>query len=152
MGHAQARQYSVLDEPAQKEEDGLSSWKRHRQEELKEDQASEEPLFQESYPRIPSSPLRKSVPDFINDFHDRLANDEVQLAGRIRSKRVVGKNLIFVDIVNEFQKVQVMINKNKCGQDSNRRVQKFALLKNLIQIGDHICKRPVYCPSIDHVD
>ena len=117
-----------------------SPFKQHRQEELREDQLSEDALYPDPYPRLESSALRKSVPEFLEDFHERLSHENVSLTGRIRSKRVVGKSLIFLDIVNEFQKVQVMINKNKCVSEKNRRIHKFALFKNLIQVGDHICR------------
>lgn len=69
-----------------------------------------------------------------------MPSEEVTLAGRVRSKRVVGKGLVFLDIVNEFQKVQIMINKNKCVSEKQGRIQKFSLFRNLIQIGDHICR------------
>lgn len=123
-----------------------SPFKQHRQEELWEDQQSEEPLYPDPYPRLESSALRKSVPEFLEDFHERLSHENVSLTGRIRSKRVVGKSLIFLDIVNEFQKVQVMINKNKCVSEKNRRIHKFALFKNLIQVGDHICRLTAFPP------
>lgn len=58
------------------------------------------------------------------------------LTGRVRAKRVVGSGLVFVDIVNDFQKVQVMINKKKCLATEHR--QAFKLWRNLIQVGDHI--------------
>ncbi|KAK0384048.1 hypothetical protein NLU13_8137 [Sarocladium strictum] len=58
------------------------------------------------------------------------------LTGRVRAKRVVGSGLVFVDIVNDFQKVQVMINKKKCLATEHRQV--FKMWRNLIQVGDHI--------------
>ena len=117
----------------------MSPFKQHRQEELREDRESEDPLYSDAYPRLASS-ARKSVPEFLETFHDKLPSEEVTLTGRIRSKRVVGKGLVFLDIVNEFQKVQVMINKGKCVADKQSRIHKFALFKNLIQVGDHICR------------
>lgn len=123
--------------------ESASPFKQHRQQELLQDQQSDEPLYPDPYPRLESSPARKSVPDFLDDFHDRLSGDMVVLTGRIRSKRVVGKSLIFLDIVNEFQKVQVIINKSKCVSEKHRRIHKFALLKNLIQVGDHVCRQRV---------
>ena len=118
----------------------VSPFKQHRQDELRKDQQSEDALYPDAYPRLESSASRKSVPEFLEDFHERLSHESVTLTGRIRSKRVVGKSLIFLDIVNEFQKVQIMINKNKCVSEKNRRIHKFALFKNLIQVGDHICR------------
>ncbi|ODA76094.1 hypothetical protein RJ55_08377 [Drechmeria coniospora] len=117
--------------------ESVSPFKQQRQDELRQDQQSEEPLYPDPYPRFDSTG-RKSVPQFLEDFHERLSDENVTLTGRIRSKRVVGKSLIFLDIVNEFQKVQVMINKSKCVSEKNRRIHKFALFKHLIQVGDHI--------------
>lgn len=56
--------------------------------------------------------------------------------GRVRSKRVSGSKLMFLDIVNEFEKVQVMLSKAKMGAKDDRA--KFPLLKAMIQVGDHI--------------
>lgn len=72
--------------------------------------------------------------------------------GRVRSKRVAGSALIFLDIVNEFQKVQIMINKKKCVPARLARNRKFTVLKHLIQVGDHICRTcppPPDAPSPD---
>ncbi|KAL6793797.1 hypothetical protein J3E68DRAFT_405132 [Trichoderma sp. SZMC 28012] len=122
----------------QEEHDVVSPFKRHRQKELQEDQKSESPLYPEAYPRLESSSIRKSVPEFLQESQHELSNEPVTLSGRIRSKRVVGSSLIFLDITNEFQKVQIMINKSKVASEEESRVHKFRLLKNLIQVGDHI--------------
>ncbi|OPB44299.1 Aspartyl-tRNA synthetase [Trichoderma guizhouense] len=122
----------------QEEHDVVSPFKRHRQKELQEDQKSESPLYPEAYPRLESSSIRKSVPEFLQASQHELSNEPVTLSGRIRSKRVVGSSLIFLDITNEFQKVQIMINKSKVASEEESRVHKFRLLKNLIQVGDHI--------------
>ncbi|KAK4084544.1 uncharacterized protein Triagg1_1024 [Trichoderma aggressivum f. europaeum] len=122
----------------QEEHDVVSPFKRHRQKELQEDQKSESPLYPEAYPRLESSSIRKSVPEFLQGSQHELSNEPVTLSGRIRSKRVVGSSLIFLDITNEFQKVQIMINKSKVASEQESRVHKFRLLRNLIQVGDHI--------------
>ncbi|KAL5088024.1 hypothetical protein Trisim1_007194 [Trichoderma cf. simile WF8] len=122
----------------QEEHDVVSPFKRHRQKELQEDQKSENPLYPEAYPRLESSSIRKSVPEFLQESQHELSNEPVTLSGRIRSKRVVGGSLIFLDITNEFQKIQIMINKSKVASEEESRVHKFRLLKNLIQVGDHI--------------
>jgi lysyl-tRNA synthetase class 2 len=132
----------VKEEQEQQVEDDVSPFKRHRQKELQEDQKSEDPLYPEAYPRLESSSIRKSVPEFLQESQDELSSEPVTLSGRIRSKRVVGNSLIFLDITNEFQKVQIMINKSKVAAEQESRVHKFRLLKNLIQVGDHIC-RPI---------
>ena len=79
-----------------------------------------------------------------SEFDERLGQAEREatvlratLTGRIRSKRVVGSGLVFVDIVNGFQRVQVMINKKKCLETGHRHA--FKMWRNLIQVGDHIC-------------
>lgn len=129
-------------EEQEEQEDSVSPFKRHRRKELQEDQRSEDPLYPEAYPRLESSSIRKSVPEFLQESQDELSGELVTLSGRIRSKRVVGNSLIFLDITNEFQKVQIMINKSKVASEEQSRVHKFRLLKNLIQVGDHIC-RPI---------
>ncbi|TFB07290.1 Lysine-tRNA ligase [Trichoderma ghanense] len=121
----------------QEELDDVSPFKKHRRQQLQEDQQSEDPLYPEAYPRLESSSIRKSVPEFLEEQQNELSREPVTLSGRIRSKRVVG-SLIFLDITNEFQKVQIMINKSKVAAEQESRVHKFRLLKNLIQVGDHI--------------
>ena len=119
---------------------GYSEFKKQRKTQLREDQESSEPLWNESYPRM-SDPLKVvSVPEFIETFENQtLTGDlrDVTIAGRIRSKRVMGK-VIFLDIVNEFRKVQVMVSKGKTGAPEAGRSLRFDLLKNLIQVGDHV--------------
>lgn len=122
----------------------MSEWKKQRREELRQAQEAEVPYFDEAYPRLKDSeefgPVRKTVADFITDFHERLVDEEVIVMGRIRAKRIAGKGLIFIDIVNEFQKVQIMLNKRKMTPDSSCRALKFTLFRNLMQVGDHICE------------
>ncbi|KHN96763.1 lysyl-tRNA synthetase [Metarhizium album ARSEF 1941] len=117
---------------------GLSPFKQHRREELGRDQQSEDALYADPYPRLDPSTTRKSVPEFLEDFDEQAPSGQVTLTGRVRSKRVAGKSLIFLDIVNEFQKVQVMVNKNQCVAEKHGRIRKFSLFKHLIQVGDHI--------------
>ncbi|KAG5934171.1 hypothetical protein E4U53_000751 [Claviceps sorghi] len=116
----------------------VSPFKQHRRDELREDQETQDPLYPDPYPRLESSSSRKSVPEFLEQFPTSVPSEQVTLSGRVRSKRVFGKGLVFLDLVNEFQKVQVMVNKNKCVSDSRLRIKKFSLFKNLIEIGDHI--------------
>lgn len=131
----------------QEELDDVSPFKKHRRQQLQEDQQSEDPLYPEAYPRLESSSIRKSVPEFLEEQQNELSREPVTLSGRIRSKRVVG-SLIFLDITNEFQKVQIMINKSKVAAEQESRVHKFRLLKNLIQVGDHICRPIVLLPML----
>ncbi|KAF4125134.1 lysyl-tRNA synthetase [Geosmithia morbida] len=130
----------------EQQEGHLSPWKKQRKNDLREALEAEEPLFTEPYPRVGSSNSkeggiwRKSVPEFVRDFEERLPNEEVNLMGRVRAKRISGKGLIFLDIVNEFQKVQVMLSKKGVKSLSRDNANRFELFRNLIQIGDHICK------------
>jgi lysyl-tRNA synthetase class 2 len=45
---------------------------------------------------------------------------------------------MFVDIVNEFTRLQVMISRKTCMVDEEERRLKFAMFRNLIEVGDHI--------------
>ncbi|PHH91503.1 hypothetical protein CDD83_232 [Cordyceps sp. RAO-2017] len=125
--------------PGEEGDDHASPYKQHRQEVLRQDQESEEPLYAELYPRLESTEGRNTVPEFLQKFTKGVPNKEVVLVmGRVRSKRVAGKGLVFLDIVNEFQKVQVMVNKRKCMNARHLNNPKFALFRNLVQVGDHI--------------
>ncbi|KAM5355462.1 hypothetical protein ACJ41O_002108 [Fusarium nematophilum] len=118
---------------------GLSPFKQQRRSELWEEQESEDPLYPESHPRLEHRAKRMSVPEFHEAFQGVLDDTkDVSVCGRVRSKRVVGKNLIFLDIVNEFERLQVMINRSKCLLDQEERRVKFSLFRNLIEVGDHI--------------
>ena len=125
-------------------EDGdHSSFKRHRLAEFAKDEESEDPLYTELYPRIQSSPSRMTVEEFMETFDERMKEADappVALNGRVRRIHVVGNNLIFLDVVNEFRKVQVMLSRKKCIPDHVLGKQKFSMFKHLIQVGDHICK------------
>ncbi|KAH8734876.1 hypothetical protein BGZ61DRAFT_443295 [Ilyonectria robusta] len=118
----------------------LSPFKKQRRTMLWEEQQSEDPLYPESHPRLEHTRQRYSVPEFIEAFnaaeHNEMEN--VTVYGRVRSKRAAGKYLVFLDIVNEFERLQVMVNKAKCMGDQETRNHKFALFRSLIEVGDHI--------------
>ncbi|KAM6537454.1 mitochondrial lysine-tRNA synthetase [Fusarium falciforme] len=119
--------------------EGVSPFKHQRRTELWEEQQSEDPLYPESHPRLEHRAERMSVPDFLEAFRNELDDTkDISICGRVRSKRVVGKNLIFLDIVSEFERLQVMINRSKCLLDQEERRVKFSLFRNLIEVGDHI--------------
>lgn len=82
-------------------------------------------------------PTNEEFEDGYNEAERETTVLHATLTGRVRAKRVVGSGLVFVDIVNDFQKVQVMINKKKVLTTTHR--QAFKMWRNLIQIGDHIC-------------
>lgn len=141
-------QGAVRDETQAQQEDGehLSPWKKQRKNDLEEALSAEEPLFTEAYPRVGTKDggvERKSVPEFMRDFSERLADEEMNLMGRVRAKRVAGKGLMFLDIVNEFQKVQVMLSKKAVRTVAQGNANRFELFRNLIQVGDHISVKGV---------
>ncbi|KAF4496589.1 lysyl-tRNA synthetase, class II [Fusarium agapanthi] len=119
--------------------EGYSSFKQQRRTELWAEKESEDPLFEETHPRLIHRADRMTVPEFHEAFRDALNDSkDISVCGRVRSKRVVGKNLIFLDIVNEFERLQIMLNRSKCMVEEEARSLKFALLRNLIEVGDHI--------------
>ncbi|KAJ4271582.1 mitochondrial lysine-tRNA synthetase [Fusarium torreyae] len=119
--------------------EGFSPFKQQRRTELWAEQESEDPLYPETHPRLEHRARRMSVPEFHEAFRDSLDDTrDINICGRVRSKRVVGKNLIFLDIVNEFERLQVMVNRSKCMLDQEERRVKFSLFRNLIEVGDHI--------------
>jgi lysyl-tRNA synthetase class 2 len=130
--------------PAEAEDQ--SPFKRHRLEEFAKDEASEDRVLKSLYPRLESDPLRRSVGDFLEAFDQDIENSharKVALTGRVRRIHPVGKHLLFLDIVNEFRKVQVMVNaKNLERNSSGMRMpaQRFKMFRHLIKVGDHICK------------
>ncbi|KAJ4131093.1 mitochondrial lysine-tRNA synthetase [Fusarium equiseti] len=119
--------------------EGLSPFKKQRRAELWAEQKEEDPLFTETHPRLVHRTEPMSVPDFYEAFENALDDSkDVTVHGRVRSKRVVGKHLIFLDIVNEFTRLQVILNRSKCMVEHDLRRLKFGMFRNLIQVGDHI--------------
>lgn len=130
--------------PQHKVREPLSPFKQHRREMFQEDQESQDPLYPDLFPRLEDCQTRESISEFLEQFETASRSEqEVTLYGRVRAKRVIGKGLVFLDIVNEFQKVQVMINKNACTLDGPQRLRKFGLFRKMLQIGDHICRLPL---------
>jgi lysyl-tRNA synthetase class II len=128
------------DEPKGKQQKGLSRSEGQRENDARRPQEDEEP-FTDPDPRLTNGESfseRRSVPEFSKSF-DGFADDEVVLMGRVRSKRTAGQKLIFLDIVNEFQKAQVMLEKSQMTTGHYCRAHRFKLMKQLIQVGDHIC-------------
>ncbi|RCI12986.1 hypothetical protein L249_0261 [Ophiocordyceps polyrhachis-furcata BCC 54312] len=116
-----------------------TSFRQHRLASMDADRLTEEPLYPDDYPRIETQHVTKSVPELLQNFEDCSRRKEpVTVMGRVRSKRVHGSSLIFLDIVNEFQMVQVLLNKKNVTSFKTRRAYKFAFLRSLIQVGDHI--------------
>ncbi|ATY59342.1 Aminoacyl-tRNA class II (D K N) [Cordyceps militaris] len=137
-----AKNNAAIPSESREEAEHASPFKQQRRSDLGKDQASESPLYPESYPRIEPSEGRMSVPEFLESEETELSQPLINLVGRVRAKRVVGKNLVFLDIVNEFQKVQIVVNKSKCVEPLDNvcthNSKKFQLFRSLIQVGDHI--------------
>lgn len=133
-------------------EDSVSPFKQQRRTELWAEQEEEDPLFTETHPRLVNRATRMSVPEFYEAFDSCLDDsNDITVYGRIRSKRVVGKNLIFIDIVNEFTRLQVMVNRSKCMVDQEDRRLKFGMFRSLIEVGDHICRIPNAYPVVSQM-
>ncbi|RGP70303.1 lysyl-trna class ii [Fusarium longipes] len=119
--------------------EGFSPFKQQRRTELWAEQEEEDPLFTETHPRLVHRATRMSVPEFHEAFRNSLDDTkDITVHGRVRSKRIVGKHLIFLDIVNEFTRLQVMVNRSKCLVEHEERRLKFGMFRNLIEVGDHI--------------
>lgn len=132
--------------------EGYSPFKQQRRTELWAEQEEEDPLFTETHPRLVHRAKRMSVPEFHEAFRDSLDDTkDITVHGRVRSKRVVGKNLIFLDIVNEFTRLQVMVNRSKCMVEHDDRRLKFGMFRNLIEVGDHICRIPNAYPVVSQM-
>ncbi|PFH56870.1 hypothetical protein XA68_15840 [Ophiocordyceps unilateralis] len=128
-----------LHSPHDSFDDDVSPYRRQREEGLRADRESEEPLYPETYPRLEEPNERDSVPKFFSSFDSYTEKKEpVTVMGRVRSKRITGRSLIFLDLVNEFQRLQVILNKSKITSYKTRRAHKFSMMRQLIQVGDHI--------------
>lgn len=132
---------SEADKPTDPDQDeaSFSAFKKQRLADLNRDEQAEDKLFKKPYPRLGTDYRRISVPEFLRAYQvsEVLPSGEVVLTGRVRAKRVSGNRLIFLDIVNEFQKVQIMLSRAQM-MDSRVDQDKFRLLKSMIQVGDHI--------------
>ncbi|KAF7562959.1 hypothetical protein G7046_g1147 [Stylonectria norvegica] len=140
---AAAGRFDSAKQQLEDESEHLSSFKKKRLSELREAQQGDDPLLAETHPRLEHDAEhdaeRLSVPEFIAKFHvEPFEESAVNIYGRIRSMRVVGSKLVFLDIVNEFQRLQVMVNKSKCFQGEDVRSHKFRMWRNMVEVGDHI--------------
>ncbi|KAJ3498422.1 hypothetical protein NLG97_g1129 [Lecanicillium saksenae] len=137
-----AKQRTLTTTDTAEEPEHASPFKQQRRSDLAKDQARQSPLYPEPYPRIEPSEARMAVSEFLESDENELSQPLINLVGRVRAKRVVGKNLVFLDIVNEFQKVQIVVNKSKCVEPQENicthNSKKFDIFRALIQVGDHI--------------
>jgi len=121
----------------------VSAFKKQRIADLRKAQHDENPegsgLFDTPWPRLPSrdAKYRLTPAEFQERFDSLGDEEEVTIMGRVRRKRVSGSKLMFIDIVNEYQKVQIMVNAGAISAKIFSK-QRFTLFRNLIQVGDHI--------------
>ncbi|KAF6837791.1 lysyl-tRNA synthetase [Colletotrichum plurivorum] len=106
-------------------------------------EASKEGLIKETHPRLVHRSKHKSVPAFrkLNSKEKLEALNEediVTLYGRVQSIRSHGNKLMFVTIVNEFEKVQGMINYRTLSQQKDLSPYAFRMFGRMIEKGDHI--------------
>uniref|UniRef100_L2G0B8 Lysyl-tRNA synthetase n=1 Tax=Colletotrichum fructicola (strain Nara gc5) TaxID=1213859 RepID=L2G0B8_COLFN len=99
-----------------------------------------EALVKDRYPRLKHMTKKVSVPVFkkrwIKEKLEKPSEEIVTLYGRVHSIRTQGKRLLFVTIVNEFEKIQGMINFGNLNDKIT--LDKFGLLTRMIEKGDHI--------------
>ncbi|KAL5606051.1 uncharacterized protein BROUX77_003244 [Berkeleyomyces rouxiae] len=125
------------------EEEEFSVFKAQRAERFSELRRDDPLQRVEEYPRLQHRTPPVSVPEIRARYDDAPGPigpdvDDVTVYGRIASKRNHGKYLLFLDIVNEFRTVQVMVNwKHICDQDHLRHVR-YQLFTRLLERGDHI--------------
>ncbi|KAF9869615.1 lysyl-tRNA synthetase [Colletotrichum karsti] len=104
-------------------------------------EVSEKGLYKETHPRLVHRGEKMSVPKFkrkwIQDKLEEGSDEIVTLYGRVQSVRSHGNKLVFVTIVNEFEKIQGMINFRNLS-DSNVTKDTFKLFSRIIEKGDHI--------------
>ncbi|GJC84961.1 lysine--tRNA ligase, mitochondrial [Colletotrichum liriopes] len=130
------------DTSAQGEEEArVSEFKKTRTKALEE--AGEKGLYKETHPRLVHRKKPMSVPAFRKVWKDAKLDDPgnaevVTLYGRVQSIRSHGNKLVFVTIVNEFEKIQGMINYRNLGNVPDMNIDTFKLFARLIEKGDHI--------------
>lgn len=61
-------------------------------------------------------------------------------SGRVRSVRLLGSKLMFLDIERDTQRLQVMVERKKLDQDDSE--EQFKSLKKVARIGDWVCRSP----------
>jgi lysyl-tRNA synthetase class 2 len=80
----------------------------------------------------------------LRDFNARFAGiqetktENVSVFGRVRSVRLSGSKLMFMDIERDTQRLQIMVERKKLTEDDSE--EKFKSLKKVARIGDWICK------------
>ncbi|KAL2877694.1 mitochondrial lysine-tRNA synthetase [Colletotrichum sp. CLE4] len=137
---AEQRQQDISD---QSEAVRISEFKKMRLQALEE--VREKGVIKETHPRLVHRKKPMSVPAFRKvwekkeELNDPSNAEVVTLYGRVQSVRLHGNKLVFVTIVNEFEKIQGMINYRNLGAHSpDMNIDTFKLFARLIEKGDHI--------------
>ncbi len=109
-----------------------------RMEELKAANALE-------WPRIKRSPMAMTTKEFLVRYKDlrrgeHVKDDLVLIRGRLRSFRVAGKGLAFLDVAHDRVQIQAVCNLSKLDAFSGVGKQRFKDFYHLIRRGDIICK------------
>ncbi|KAJ4330830.1 mitochondrial lysine-tRNA synthetase [Ascochyta clinopodiicola] len=80
----------------------------------------------------------------LRDFNAKFADiqetqaENVSVFGRVRSVRLLGSKLMFLDIERDNQRLQIMVERKKLDQDGSEEL--FKSLKKVARIGDWVCK------------
>ncbi|KAF9691964.1 hypothetical protein EKO04_009815 [Ascochyta lentis] len=78
----------------------------------------------------------------LRDFNAKFADiqetkaENVSVFGRVRSVRLLGSKLMFLDIERDTQRLQIMVERKKLDQDDSE--EKFKSLKKVARIGDWV--------------
>ena len=97
-----------------------------------------------TWPRIQNSPHDLTVVEFLNKYKHLVKNevvkeDTVVVRGRMTSCRLAGGKLAFLDVVQDYVQVQVVLNFSKISFAGVSPTEFRNFLK-LIQRGDIICR------------
>jgi lysyl-tRNA synthetase, class II len=99
-------------------------------------------VIRKEYPRLVHRARPMSVPRFREKYEniqrETINLDEVTVYGRVTSIRRHGAKLMFIDIVNEFERVQAMVVWGNCSKTPGLTMGKFKMFARLIERGDHI--------------
>lgn len=69
-------------------------------------------------------------------------------AGRVRSVRLLGSKLMFLDIERDTQKLQALIELKKLSGIDSSLEDGFKSFKKVIRIGDWVCEYSLYLGAI----
>jgi lysyl-tRNA synthetase, class II len=97
------------------------------------------------WPRIKNDKNAMRVDDFLAKYTDlkpgeMRAEDFVVVRGRLRSFRIAGKELVFLDLVQGSKTAQVVLNRARLENFGGVERRRFKEFYHLIRRGDIICK------------